>query len=305
MGDKGAECIIKPEYLDQTEVKNGNHYEQKPKGRNKNRPGPMKFSRSSKLCPIFNNLQESGDEKKCTFPNCSFQHDPEKYLDAKLPDISEDCHNFKTFGFCENGLSCRFGNIHIKDKKYNMVNKELCQNGQTSKSQEKNHCSYDLKQSLRKKKYDFKTDPIVDRIYKERAESMKTEESKNEVVKDENDEPESKKIKICEVDQPIETKEKEPRKKIDWQNKLYLAPLTTVGNLPFRRICKKYGADITCGEMAMTQQLLQGHQPEWALVQRHVSEDIFGIQLCGCQPHHLDELPNWLKMDTSMLILWT
>ena len=28
-----------------------------------------------------------------------------------------------------------------------------------------------------------------------------------------------------------------------------------------------------------------GHQPEWALVQRHVSEDIFGIQLCGCQPH--------------------
>merc|ERR1719273_3102726 len=35
----------------------------------------------------------------------------------------------------------------------------------------------------------------------------------------------------------------------------------------------------------MTQQLLQGHQPEWALVQRHESEDIFGIQLCGCQPH--------------------
>ena len=45
------------------------------------------------------------------------------------------------------------------------------------------------------------------------------------------------------------------------------------------------GADITCGEMAMTDKILQAHQPEWALVQRHVSEDIFGIQLCGLHPH--------------------
>lgn len=64
---------------------------------------------------------------------------------------------------------------------------------------------------------------------------------------------------------PIRATEK---KRLDFKGKLYLAPLTTTGNLPFRRLCTDYGVDITCSEMGLAQEFLGGSGSEWSLVRR-------------------------------------
>jgi tRNA-dihydrouridine synthase 3 len=45
--------------------------------------------------------------------NCPYIHDLQEYMKLKPEDIGTTCYQFQTFGYCPNGIMCRFGGSHI------------------------------------------------------------------------------------------------------------------------------------------------------------------------------------------------
>lgn len=60
-----------------------------------------------------------------------------------------------------------------------------------------------------------------------------------------------------------------------------LAPLAGVSDHPFRRICQRYGADLTYVEMLSATALLFDSKRTWAMLKRHTEEQLLGVQLTG------------------------
>lgn len=272
---------------DEQSFKNKN----KNRGQNKARPKTFRDDKESKPCPSIINVKCADELNQCQFNNCKYIHNPIDYLKVKQSDISSECHLFNTRGKCPRGLACRYGSAHITPEGYNKVDEEKFA---LWKDDTKNTLQPTLQVQLQKKKYDLsfaeKLVRAMDTRNKPKENSNNPEESVANVDKNSGAITDEDIIKLL----PRE------KKMIDWRDKLYLSPLTTVGNLPFRRICKTFGVDITCGEMALCESLLKGTKQEWALVKRHETEDLFGAQICGNNVYIITKVAQLLQETTEL-----
>lgn len=254
------------------------------KGQNKFRPHHVPLPQSAKVC--FKFLNDSCPHGE----GCRYSHDVARFHASKPPDIGDVCPLFKTYGRCRYGVACRFASSHLTEDLKNVVQEEVWAKHAEGMTAETNALTKELQVELRKGRFDFSRSKAV-------LKNVTSGKFLDEVHRNENG---TARVEDhgssgdCVKDRP------EEKRKVDFRDKLYLAPLTTVGNLPFRRICKEFGADITCGEMAMATNLLQGQQSEWALLKRHPSEDIFGVQICGSHADHMTRCADLLTKKCVM-----
>eukprot|EP00811_Abedinium_folium_P004377 NODE_1402_length_2489_cov_6.941152.p1 GENE.NODE_1402_length_2489_cov_6.941152~~NODE_1402_length_2489_cov_6.941152.p1 ORF type:complete len:770 (+),score=239.32 NODE_1402_length_2489_cov_6.941152:189-2312(+) len=207
--------------------------------------------------------------------SCKWDHDAETFLKAKLPPIADTCPVLQAVGVCSAGLNCRYGSHIVNGKNVDRSGAVLAPGGEWAKKLpgigyvlgEGNCFDDDIRHQLRKNQFDFTRSEEVVVAWERWSQQRKQATDAGR-----------------EVEPFVGALAEAERRKVDLRNKRILAPLTTVGNLPFRRLCVRLGAEVTVGEMGLATSFIDGEQSELALLRRHESEKCFGVQVAGSDP---------------------
>ncbi|CUM66221.1 uncharacterized protein PRCAT00003881001 [Priceomyces carsonii] len=265
------------EYVNDDEAEGGDREQTKPKdnkkkknrGQNKGRDLKQRHE-EVRLC---SSLVDPDNIKECKFgaEHCRSTHNVEEYLSQKPDDIDGICPVFEAIGYCPAGLKCRWLKSHYNRETKKLV-KDLkrAEKAKEEENYEVNKISSDKKYELQKKKYNFE---LADQMILYLDSLVQNEEN---IAKAQE---QAKNNQATYIEAPFKPSEK---KKLNLKNAKILSPLTTVGNLPYRRLMKTLGADVTYSEMALSVPLLQATNAEWALPKAHRSEyPGFGVQIAA------------------------
>ncbi|KAK0618021.1 hypothetical protein B0T17DRAFT_609206 [Bombardia bombarda] len=252
----------------------------KQKGQNKEREFGT-FSDAVKLCNSVAWTNEFSPRPCKHGERCNALHDIRKYLKegrrADLDTLSGGCPVFATYGRCTSGWRCLYVKSHMEEvtredgrTELVLVEKEDAvkpadDDEMDAKPGVVNNVPPQVKLNLSRKKVVMeKSEEYIKWL------AVDTELIRTHYHKQKGDEDEAKDYRAQYVEPPFKPSEK--RKVYFGRETPVLAPLTTQGNLPFRRLCVELGAQVTYSEMALGLPILQGQKTDWTLMRAHESE---------------------------------